>query len=216
MGKPQDGRPEDGGGRSAAKEQGARQSHPDSVPDRLLSVATRLFAERGYERTSVREIVEAAGVTKGAMYHYYASKDDLLFAVYQRVLAMQTRRLEELAEAEGPIEERLRAAAADVVHTTVENLEDTVIFQRSLHMLSPERQSEVRKERRRYHERFRDMIEEGRQSGAFRTDIPADIVVTQYFGAVHHLGMWYRPDGELSGAAVGAHFADLLLQSLRP
>ncbi|GAA1996008.1 TetR/AcrR family transcriptional regulator [Nocardiopsis rhodophaea] len=213
MGNPRDECPGRGQDRSAS---GPREDNTASVSDRLMSAATRLFAERGYERTSVREIVQAAGVTKGAMYHYFASKDDLLFAVYERVLAMQMRRLEEFASDEGPIAERLREAAADVVRTTVENLEDTVIFQRSLHMLSPERQNEVRKERRSYHERFREMIEEGQHSGVFRTDIPADIVVTQYFGAVHHLGMWYRPDGELSGAAVGDHFAHLLLNGLRP
>ncbi|GAB3206771.1 TetR/AcrR family transcriptional regulator [Marinactinospora thermotolerans] len=187
-----------------------------SVPDRLLSVATRLFAERGFERTSVQELVDAAGVTKGAMYHYFSSKDDLLYAIYQRVLAMQTRRLNEFAQAGGPVEERLRAAAADVVHTTVDNLDDTVIFFRSLHMLSPDRQSAVRKERRRYHECFRAMIEEGARAGVFRSDVPADIVVTQYFGAVHHLGMWYRPEGQLGGAEIGAYYADLLLASLRP
>ncbi|MBV2365940.1 TetR/AcrR family transcriptional regulator [Streptomonospora nanhaiensis] len=186
------------------------------VPDRLLSVATRLFAERGFERTSVQELVAAAGVTKGAMYHYFASKDDLLYAVYQRVLAMQTERLAGFAAAEGPIGERLHAAAADVVHTTVDNLDDTRIFFRSLHMLPEDKLAAVRKERRAYHERFRGMIEEGQRSGAFRTDVPADIAVTQFFGAVHHLSTWYRPDGELSGAAVGAYFADLFLAGLRP
>ena len=50
------------------------------VPQRLLAAATRLFAERGYDRTSVQEIVEAAGVTKGALYHYFGSKDDLFMA----------------------------------------------------------------------------------------------------------------------------------------
>ncbi|MFC7326362.1 TetR/AcrR family transcriptional regulator [Marinactinospora rubrisoli] len=187
-----------------------------SVPDRLLTVATRLFAERGFERTSVQELVDAAGVTKGAMYHYFSSKEDLLFAVYQRVLAMQTRRLEGFATAEGPLPERLHAAAADVVHTTVDNLDDTVIFFRSLHMLSEERSGAVRRQRREYHERFRDMIRTGQRQGDFRTDIPADLVVNHFFGAVHHLGMWYRPDGELSGAAIGGYYADLLLAGLRP
>ncbi|TQN27521.1 TetR family transcriptional regulator [Haloactinospora alba] len=186
------------------------------VPERLLSVASRLFAERGFERVSVQELVDTAGVTKGAMYHYYSSKEDLLFAVYQRVLAMQTRRLNEYANASGPVEERLHAAAADVVHTTVRNLDDTVIFFRSLHMLSPDRQNAVRKERRAYHERFREMVLEGQRTGVFRTDVPAELAVTQYFGAVHHLGMWYNPEGQLSGADVGAYFADLFLAGLRP
>ncbi|RCV57260.1 TetR/AcrR family transcriptional regulator [Marinitenerispora sediminis] len=186
------------------------------VPERLLSAATRLFAQHGFERTSVQELVDAAGVTKGAMYHYFSSKEDLLFAVYQRVLAMQTRRLEEFAEADGPLAERLHAAAADVVLTTVDNLDDTVIFFRSLHMLSEERRGAVRKERRRYHERFREMIRTGQRQGVFRADVPADLVVNHFFGSVHHLGMWYRPDGALSGAAIGGYYADLLLASLRP
>ncbi|TDQ54941.1 TetR/AcrR family transcriptional regulator [Actinorugispora endophytica] len=186
-----------------------------SVPDRLLAEATRLFAERGFERTSVQELVEAAGVTKGAMYHYFTSKDDLLYAVYERVLTMQMARLAEIAGNGGSVADRLHEAAADVVMTTVENLDDTLIFFRSLHMLSPGRQSEVRKERRRYHELFRSLIEEGVREGAFQDGVPADIVVNQYFGAVHHLGMWYRAEGELSGAQVGAYYADLLLASLR-
>lgn len=188
---------------------------PLSVPDRLLAAATRLFAERGFERTSVQELVEAAGVTKGAMYHYFTSKDDLLFAVYERVLSMQTARLSGFVESEGPVDERLHAAAADVVMTTVDNLDDTIIFFRSLHMLSPGRQAEVRKERRRYHELFRSLIEEGVREGVFQSRIPADIVINHYFGAVHHLSMWYRAGGGLTGAQVGAYYADLLLASLR-
>lgn len=187
-----------------------------SVPDRLLAEATRLFAQHGFERVSVQELVEAAGVTKGAMYHYFTSKDDLLYAVYERVLAMQMARLVRIAEGGGSVAERLHAAAADVVRTTVDNLDDTVIFFRSLHMLSPGRQSEVRKERRRYHELFRSLIEEGTRRGVFRGDVPADIVVNHYFGAVHHLSMWYRAEGQLSGAQIGGYYADLLLASLRP
>ncbi|MEY9215042.1 TetR family transcriptional regulator [Thermobifida halotolerans] len=186
-----------------------------SVPDRLLAEATRLFAQHGFDRVSVQELVEAAGVTKGAMYHYFTSKDDLLFAVYQRVLDMQMSRLVQIVEGGGGVAERLHAAASDVVQTTVDNLDDTVIFFRSLHMLSPGRQSEVRKERRRYHELFRSLIEEGMREGVFHEKVPADIVVNYFFGSIHHLGMWYRADGELDGAQLGGYYADLLLASLR-
>ena len=64
-----------------------------SVPERLVQVASRLFADRGFEGTSVQEIVEAASVTKGAMYHYFGSKDDLLYEIYGRVLRMQMEQL---------------------------------------------------------------------------------------------------------------------------
>ncbi|WP_372451967.1 TetR/AcrR family transcriptional regulator [Streptomyces oryzae] len=189
---------------------------PAPVPQRLLAAATRLFAEQGYDRTSVQEIVEAAGVTKGALYHYFGSKDDLLHEIYGRLLRLQQKRLDVLAEREAPVEERLRAAAADVVVTTIENLDDAMIFFRSMHHLSAEKQKQVRAERRRYHERFRALIEEGQRTGVFSDATPADLVVDYHFGSVHHLSSWYSADGRLTPQQVADHLADLLLRALRP
>ncbi|MEY9876689.1 AcrR family transcriptional regulator [Streptacidiphilus sp. MAP12-33] len=186
------------------------------VQERLLAAASRLFAERGFAPTSVQDIVELAGVTKGAMYHYYSSKDDLLQQIYTRLLSVQQERLAEIAESALPVAVRLREAAADVVVTTLENLEDATVSFRSMHMLPPDRQAQVRADRRRYHEAFRALIEEGQAAGAFRDDLAADLVTHQFFGGVHHLGSWYRVDGELTPQAIGASFAELLLRSLQP
>ncbi|UBI39667.1 MULTISPECIES: TetR/AcrR family transcriptional regulator [Streptomyces] len=186
------------------------------VPQRLLAAATRLFADQGYDRTSVQEIVEAAGVTKGALYHYFGSKDDLLHEIYARVLRQQQERLDAVADRDAPVEQRLRDAAADVAVTTIENLDDTKIFFRSMHQLGPEQYRRVRAERRRYHERFRALIEEGQRTGVFNRATPADLVVDYHFGSLHHLGSWYRPDGPLTPREVGDHLADLLLRALRP
>ncbi|HTA07989.1 MAG TPA: TetR/AcrR family transcriptional regulator, partial [Streptosporangiaceae bacterium] len=130
------------------------------VKERLLHVATRLFARHGFEGTSVQDIVDAAGVTKGAMYHYYGSKDDLLYEVYHQVLTMQTSHLEEIAAGPGSPEERLRAAVVDVVTTSLDNLDDMIVFFRSLHMLPDDKQTQVRTERRIYHDKFKALVEE--------------------------------------------------------
>lgn len=194
----------------------AEQPAPAPVPTRLMAAATRLFADRGYDRTSVQDIVEAAGVTKGALYHYFGSKDDLLHEIYARLLRLQQERLDSYAEAEGPVEERLRRVAADVVVTTIDNLDEAMIFFRSMHQLSPGKQKQVRAERRRYHERFRALVEEGQAEGVFTEGTPADLVVDYHFGSVHHLGSWYHPDGRLTPRQVADHLADLLVRSLRP
>lgn len=185
------------------------------LPERLVAVATRLFAERGYEGTSVQEIVAAAGVTKGAMYHYYAAKDDLLYAIYHRLLAVQTERLERIADGSGTAEERLRAAAVDVIETSAGHLDELTVFFRSMHLLPDEKRKAVRAERRRYHERFRALVEEGRRDGTFRPDVPPDLPVDFFFGAVHHLSTWWRPDGPLDARAVGEYYVGLFLDGLR-
>ncbi|MFC1412571.1 TetR/AcrR family transcriptional regulator [Streptacidiphilus sp. N1-12] len=195
----------------------AAEAPDDATPvqERLLTAASRLFAERGFALTSVQEIVERAGVTKGAMYHYYASKDDLLQEIYSRLLAGQSDRLVAIADTPGlPVRERLRAAAADLVVSTLENLDDATVSWRSMHMLPPERMAQVRLERRRFHERFRALIEQGQAEGALRADISADLAAHQFFGGVHHLGAWYHADGELTPESIGETFADLLLRGL--
>lgn len=203
-----------GGGATGAGA-GAGTGAATGVPERLLAEATRLFAERGYDRTSVQEIVEAAGVTKGALYHYFGSKDDLLYEIYGRVLRLQTERLDAIVARDAAVPDRLAAAAADVVVTSIENLDDTKIFFRSMHQLSPGKQKAVRAERRRYHETFRALIEEGQRDGHFRTELRAELVADYFFGSVHHLGIWYHADGPLSADQVATEFSDLLLHSVR-
>jgi AcrR family transcriptional regulator len=185
------------------------------VKERLLHVATRLFARHGFESTSVQDIVDAAGVTKGAMYHYYGSKDDLLYEVYHQLLTMQMSRLTDIVKGTGSAEERLRAAAIDVVESSLANLDDMIVFFRSLHMLPDDRQTQVRAERRAYHDQFRGLVEEGMAAGTFRTEVSADIVVHYFLSTVNQLGSWFRPDGPLTPRMVGEEYSDLLLGGLR-
>jgi TetR/AcrR family transcriptional regulator len=79
--------PEQAGVDAIAPDEGARQ--------RLLLAATRLFARTGYAATSVREIVEAAGVTKPVLYYYFQSKEGLYLAILE-----ETTRIMDLTIAE--------------------------------------------------------------------------------------------------------------------
>jgi AcrR family transcriptional regulator len=186
------------------------------VRDRLMRAAIDLFAEKGFERTSVREIVQAAGVTKGGLYHYFDSKDDLLFEIYTRMLRMQTARMEIIADSDRPLAERVHTIIADVVETSLANLEEATIFFQSVHLLEPQRQEQVRAERRRYHDRMCALVEEGQREGVFRADVPAELVINYHFGAIHRMGLWYRRNGSMTAEQIGQYFADLALRSLHP
>jgi AcrR family transcriptional regulator len=185
------------------------------VQERLLAASLRLFAQQGFESTSVQEIVAAAGVTKGAMYHYFSSKDDLLYEIYHRLLGVQTERLDAIADGPGTAQERVRAAAADVVESTLTSIDEAIVSIRSIHMLPQPQRGQVRAERRRYHERFRAMVEEGQRTGVFRSDVPADVVVHFFFGSVNQLGTWYHRDGDLSLEQIAEHYAEMFMTALR-
>jgi AcrR family transcriptional regulator len=72
----------------------------------LLETARRLFAERGYAGVSTEEIVRAAGVTRGALYHHFADKEDLFREVYEEV---ERELVEEIAAGAGSARDPLEA-----------------------------------------------------------------------------------------------------------
>ncbi|WP_431802031.1 TetR/AcrR family transcriptional regulator [Microbacterium sp. bgisy203] len=190
------------------------------VADDITRAAVELFATQGYVTTSVQQIVEAAGVTKGAMYHYFASKDDLLFGIYDELLTLQKQHLDEIVargEASGAgVDEILRAVCVDVIETSIDHLREAAVFFRSAHLLSADRRDEVTRRRRAYHDAFAALLERGQVEGRYRTDIPVALLVAHFFSDVHYLSQWYSPTGPESRDLVAAQLTDLYLTSLHP
>ena len=184
------------------------------IPEKLMRASVELFAEHGYAQTSVQQIVDAAGVTKGALYHYFKSKDDLLFDIYDRILSLQREHLDEIvARGEDPVQ-TIRLVCEDVIVTSIEWMHEGTVFFRSQHMLTPARQQEVKRRRREYNDAFEAILERGRAEGLFRTDIPPAIQIANFFSDVHYLGQWYSPGGPLSKEQVASELTDLYLAGL--
>ncbi|WP_315095331.1 TetR/AcrR family transcriptional regulator [uncultured Cellulomonas sp.] len=186
-----------------------------SVVDDVTRAAVDLFSTQGYANTSVQQIVEAAGVTKGAMYHYFESKDDLLFSIYERMLTLQTSHLEEIVARGAPTAQTLHDVCVDVVETSIDFLPEGTVFFRSVHMLSEPRQKEVTRRRRQYHDVFAGLIERGQEEGLYRTDVPRAVLVAHFFSDVHYLSNWYSPEGAEDKVVLAEQLTDLFLVAIR-
>jgi AcrR family transcriptional regulator len=99
----------------------SRSEQSDRTRAKLVRAARRLFAKRGYSGVGTEEIVRAAGVTRGALYHHFAGKPALLEAAYEEIEAELTREIAESALAGGgdPIE-ALRAGAEMLLDACME------------------------------------------------------------------------------------------------
>ena len=107
------------------------------------------------------------------MYHYFESKDDLLFAIYERMLSLQKSHLDDIIGRGGPVDDVLRAVCVDVVETSIEFLPEGTVFFRSQHMLTQPRQQEVVRRRREYHDEFATLIRRGQDEGLLSHRHPA-------------------------------------------
>lgn len=69
----------------------ARNKYPERTKEKILDVSFQLFAQKGYDKTSIQDIVNALGMSKGAIYHHFASKEEILEAIGERSFHSRNR-----------------------------------------------------------------------------------------------------------------------------
>jgi AcrR family transcriptional regulator len=184
------------------------------VRARVLDAAVDLFAERGYDGTSVAQVIGRAGVAKGGFYHHFASKQELLYEVYGDLITRQLAALDEILRRGLPAPQALRAIIDDLVRSTAASARPALVFARELSRLDDERAAQYRRARRRYHDAVRKLIAAGQADGHFAAVAPADTVTFTIFGFVNELPLWYRPGGRKRPAQLATELADFVLAAL--
>jgi AcrR family transcriptional regulator len=154
------------------------ERRPDSRPQELLDAALTVFAERGYRNTRIDDVADAAGVTKGAVYHYFATKEDLLLRAIEHY---HDRAFAEigavLRDAGGPVSARIRLMMRKAFgpvsggrRTTL-----TLILQGLRHDLPHAHQQWLQSGPIAGWRLLAAMIEEGKSAGEFRADVDAEV-----------------------------------------
>ncbi|REE94984.1 TetR/AcrR family transcriptional regulator [Thermomonospora umbrina] len=194
----------------------AGRARESAVERRILAAAVRLFAEKGFDGTSVQEIVDRAEVTKGGLYHYFGSKQDVLYEIYHSLITRQLADLKRILAAGLDPVATVRAVITELVVSTAEHIDEAQVFSRETHRLDRVRTAAVRADRRRYHTAFREIVERGLRDGVFAPAAPAETVTLIVFGLVNEMPRWYRPDGPKPADRFAGEVADFVLAALRP
>src|SRR5918911_5730000 len=125
----------------------------------LTRIAARLFAERGYQGTSLADLAAELGVQKPSLYHHIASKEDLLWEV-AREGAQAFHAALDAVPADAPATERIRLALRGHLAVVATQLDVATVFVREWRYLEGERRERFLSERRRYEERVRGLFRE--------------------------------------------------------
>lgn len=101
----------------------ARNRHPEETVNLILDVAFRLFMEKGYEHTSIQDIIDhLGGLSKGAIYHHFKSKEDILVAVSDRMTAESNQMLAVIRDrSDLSGREKLKTIFAESINRPVQN-----------------------------------------------------------------------------------------------
>ena len=88
---------------------GGQLTDPDSARGKLLQTAAHLFRNKGFERTTVRDLAGAVGIQSGSIFHHFKSKDEILWAVMQETIRYNTALMRASLEEAGDVRERVLA-----------------------------------------------------------------------------------------------------------
>ncbi len=159
----------------------------------LVATATRLFAERGYHGTSMADLADALGVQKGSLYSLTDSKQALLVVVTRDGAAAFHAALDRVPEEAEPLE-RVRLALRGHLEVVAAQLDAATVFTREWRFLEEPERTAFRAERRRYEERWHDLVREAGERGALRSDLDVEAAVLLVLSAANWAYTWLRAE----------------------
>lgn len=185
---------------------------------RLLQAASDLFYEQGAVATTVRQITAACGLSPGALYNHFSSKEELL---YQLVCASHRRLEEEVAAAQSavagdPVAE-LSTIVSMYVRMHVRDRKEARVANREYPHLTGERRRDIIAVRRRLRDRVAGVLQEGTARSVFRIAGGNDrsstlIAAASILDLCVHCGEWLRPDGRLTLEQLERRFVAMCLR----
>jgi TetR/AcrR family transcriptional regulator len=150
----------------------------------ILDAAVQLFSECGYDGVSMRRIAEAAGVSKANIYHHFASKDALYFAILHGSAQHLSEIVEVLAEGEGDFHHRLRAfAKAHLEHLFANETTLRLVLREAFSGDEEKSRTVVEQVVGGIFNRMVDIFRAGQKAGVLRADLDPGLCATLLMGA---------------------------------
>ena len=184
--------------------------------DELLGIAARLFAERGFKNTTVRDIADAAGILSGSLYHHFDSKEsmvDELLDTFQTELWEQYDAITDSAlSPRAKLEAVVRASFDAIDH----HHSEVAIFQNDAAYLTAnfERFAYLDQRNTKFRRLWIGLLEAGVASGELRADLDVELVYRFLRDTVWVAVRWYRPGGALTPAHVADQYLTILLEGI--
>ncbi len=191
-------------------------SRYDQKLEFILRTAARIFAEKSYHSTSMRDISRATNVSLAGLYHYCKSKEELLFLIQDNCFGRVLERLEErLLEVEDPIA-KLGIFIENHLSFFAANMSEMKVLSHEAESLGGELYTHVSTRKDKYTRLARKILQEVQNSRQNKQ--PVDLTVATYalFGMMNWIYNWYDPHGKLNVNDLAQHLTKLFLGGFAP
>ncbi|MBE1534853.1 TetR/AcrR family transcriptional regulator [Actinomadura algeriensis] len=184
--------------------------------EHLVKLAAELFAEKGFQATTVRNIAEEAGILSGSLYHHFDSKesivDEILTGFFEDIMASYRRVIEEGGD--DP-----RATIAGLVRTAFGTLEPhraaiTVMQNDWNYLRGMERFAYLTKSEDEVEKMWVDTLKAGQEQGVFRLDLDPKLTYRMIRDTVWVAIRWFKPGGKLNAEGLAEHYLKVMFDGI--
>jgi AcrR family transcriptional regulator len=177
----------------------------------VLEAACRLFADRGYRGTSMKDIAEALGVRAPSLYNHVTSKQEILFAIMDKAMDRALDALEEALAGVKDVSEQLRRATESLVLDFLRFPAEVTVCNTEVRSLEAANRLAIVAKRDQYAARVRGIIEQGCSSGRFSTRTP-QIAAFAVLEMGNGAKSWFRPSGRYPDTFVASEYGEFALR----
>ena len=187
--------------------------------DRIMDAALRIFAEKGFQNATITEISKEAGVSEATIYEYFGTKEDLLFAIPEKISNQTYDESSKILPYIKDVEGRMRAMLLSYFNLYQSNPHYSALVLLQLMSNKRFRQTPAHAAIRRSAHRLLECIREGIADGTFRKDTDAYLISSMLMGTMEHLFIhWHmqgRPKKEKSIMNMLDPFIEIVLDGIR-
>ncbi|HBV97213.1 MAG: hypothetical protein JL50_09075 [Peptococcaceae bacterium BICA1-7] len=179
----------------------------------ILKTAARLFSEKGYHDATLDEIARELKYTKGSIYYYISSKQDLLFQCHDMAMNLLLENIEKVRDSELPPDAMLKEVIKEHIETLMSEFNLVTVTLGSDYELEDKYSDIIIKKRDLYENFIAGIIRDGISRRIFR-EVPVKVVINLIMGAANWIGRWYSEEGPMSLQEIGQFYADYLVTPL--
>ena len=179
----------------------------------IRETAERLFSQKGYLATSMRDLAEALNIEPASLYSHISSKDDLLWRIADRSAKQFFESVQPIFESNLDTQVKLQKMIVAHVEVICRNIDAAAVFFNEWRHLGEPKRSEYAQTRDQYENMFREVVKKGFKENLF-LNYDEGFSTRAILSALNWTHTWYRPDGELRPDEIGKRLGDILLKGL--
>lgn len=181
--------------------------------EQIIETASRLFSQRGYMATSMRDIADKMGIEAASLYNHISSKEEILQDICFSHAQLFLRAIAEVNDIYFDAEKKLRMAIQNHVKILTANLTQSKVFLQEWKYLGDENKAEFIKLRDTYEKEFTVILNNGEDENLFK-EVDKKFAVLNILSSLNWIVEWYKPDGEMTPTQIAEKLSDFVLMGL--